>query len=227
MATTKAQRIGISIILAVTVIGTIGSFAVMILSQQNATQAAKQQQADSDAYQKQVSEYQVKVQAQADELSAKYYPIFSQYVGRVGEYNLDEAEKGGLKTEDLLVGDGEEVKDDTNLSAYYVGWLPSGKVFDQSVDNGKLKAPFALAPNLANVQVITGWKEGMKGMKIGSVREITIPSDKAYGEAGSKDASGKETIPANTPLKFVVMAIPVPTEIQQPVPPQSILQGQY
>ena len=40
MATTNAQRIGISIILAVTIIGTLGSFAVMILSQENAVKDA-------------------------------------------------------------------------------------------------------------------------------------------------------------------------------------------
>ena len=227
MATTNAQRIGISIILAVTIIGTLGSFAVMILSQQNAVKDAKIQQEEYDKYQKQVEEYQAKVQAQADQLSAKYHPVFSQYAGQVAEFNLDEAEKGGLKTDDVLVGDGEEVTDTTKLSAYYIGYLPSGKIFDQSIDGEKLKAPFGLTPTLADAQVITGWREGIKGMKMGGVRVITIPSEKAYGEAGRKDATGKETIPANTPLKFIVMAIPVPEEIAAPEYPQSMLQGLY
>lgn len=227
MATTKAQRIGISIILAVTIIGTIGSFAVMILAQDNAAKESKQQQKELEDYQKLYGEYQTKVQAQADELSTKYYPIFSQYASSVGEFNLDEAEKGGLKTEDVLVGDGEEVKDETKLAAYYIGWLPSGKIFDQSIADGKLKAPFTLSPKLSEAGVITGWKEGMKGMKIGGVRIITIPSEKGYGEAGSKDASGKETIPANTPLKFLVLAIPAPADIAAPEYPQSLLQGLY
>ena len=73
--------------------------------------------------------------------------------------------------------------------------------------------------------VIEGWREGIKGMKIGGVRIITIPSEKAYGETGSKDATGKETIPANTPLKFLVMAVPTPAEISMPAYPQSLLQG--
>lgn len=227
MATSKAQRIGISIILAVTVIGTLGSFGVMVLAQQNASETAKQQQQELSDYQAKYTAYQAKVQAQADELSTKYYPIFSQYSSQVAAFNMDEAEKGGLKTEDVLVGDGEEIKDDTNLAAYYIGWLPSGKIFDQSVDSGKLKAPIALSPNLSSSSVITGWHEGIKGMKFGGVRIITIPSGKAYGETGSKDSSGKETIPANTPLKFIVMAIPAPTEITAPEYPQSLLQGQY
>ena len=48
-------------------------------------------------------------------------------------------------------------------------------------------------------------------MKIGGVRELTIPSSQAYGETGSGDK-----IPANTPLKFVVMAIPPVEEIPTP-----------
>jgi FKBP-type peptidyl-prolyl cis-trans isomerase FkpA len=68
--------------------------------------------------------------------------------------------------------------------------------------------------------LIQGWKEGMKGMKIGGIREITIPSDKAYGESGQGD-----DIPANTPLKFVVMAIPAPAAIEQPEVPAALYQG--
>ena len=48
-------------------------------------------------------------------------------------------------------------------------------------------------------------------MKIGGIRELTIPAAKAYGDKGSG-----EDIPANTPIKFVVMAIPKPAEITPP-----------
>jgi hypothetical protein len=60
----------------------------------------------------------------------------------------------------------------------------------------------------------------MKGMKIGGVRELTIPSDKAYGETGSGD-----NIPPNTPIRFIVMAIPLPATIEQPSYPASLLSG--
>jgi FKBP-type peptidyl-prolyl cis-trans isomerase len=52
--------------------------------------------------------------------------------------------------------------------------------------------------------VITGWSEGVQGMRIGGVRELTIPASKAYGETGSPSKS----IAPNTPLKFIVMLIP-------------------
>jgi FKBP-type peptidyl-prolyl cis-trans isomerase len=50
--------------------------------------------------------------------------------------------------------------------------------------------------------MIEGWNQGVLGMKIGGVRELTIPAELAYGETGS----GK--IPANSPIKFVLMTIP-------------------
>jgi len=92
----------------------------------------------------------------------------------------------------------------TVFAAYYIGWNPKGKVFDQSIDTttNTLKAPLDVATGLDSASLISGWKEGMKGMKIGGVRVLTIPSDKAYGETAQGD-----DIPANTPLKFVVMAI--------------------
>lgn len=197
MATTKGQRIGIAIILAVTVIGTLGSFAVLILSAQNTAKDEQQQKKELADYQAKYAEYQKKVEAQAAELSTKYFGGFSQYSSRVAEFDLN-SNNSELKTEDIVVGDGEEVKDDSKFAAYYIGWLPSGKVFDQSIDGEKLKTPLTVESGLANASLIDGWKEGMKGMKIGGVRELTIPSDKAYGESGSG-----EDIPANTPLKFV------------------------
>ena len=219
MATSKSQRIGIAIILAVTVIGTLGSFAVMVLAQQNETKVAADRQKDMEEYQKRYEEYQKKVEAQDVELSGKYFEKFNPYSSRVGEFNLEENNKE-LKSEDLLVGEGEEIGDDTKFAAYYIGWNPNGKVFDQSIGEGKLKTPLPIASGLKNAGLIEGLKEGMKGMKIVGVRELTIPSDKAYGEPGQGD-----DIPPNTPLKFVVMAIELPEQIEQPEYPTSLLQG--
>lgn len=217
MATTKKQRLGILVILIVTVIGTVGSFAVMVLATKNdAADSAKQQKVIAD-YQAKYKAYQTKVDAQSQELSDKYYGTFSPYASRVGTFDATANE---LKTEDLVVGDGEEITGTTPFAAYYIGWNPKGKIFDQSIDGTKLKAPLPVTTGLDSASLIDGWKEGMKGMKIGGVREITIPSDKAYKEQGQGD-----DIPPNTPLKFVVMAIPAPTEIAQPEIPAELYQG--
>lgn len=216
MATTKGQRLGIIIILAVTVIGTLGSFVVMILSTQGQAQQQAALQKAQTQYQDEYNAYQKKVTAQGDELSTKYYDTFKQYSSQVGSFDLNSVKS--VSTEDLVVGDGEEVTGTTKLAAYYIGWDANGHIFDQSIDTtaNKLKAPLSIATGLDEASLITGWKEGMKGMHINGVRVITIPSDKAYGEQGSKDSSGKEIIAANMPLKFVVMAIPAPADIPQP-----------
>jgi len=225
MATRKSQRIGIAIILAVTIIGTIGSFAVMILGQQNQEQQAallKTQQAD---YQKLVDAYTVQQKAQATDLSASYYGTFSQYASRVGTFDRDSVT--ALSTEDLAVGTGATIDGSTKFAAYYIGWMPDGKIFDQSIDGTSLKSPFSIDTGLDGASVIDGWKEGIKGMKIGGVRLITIPSDKAYKEKGTTDSSGKEVIPPNTSLKFVVMAIDAPAAITYPQMPEALLKAYY
>lgn len=207
MATPRSQRIGIWIITVVMAVGSVGVFFVAIIANNN--DAAKTEKTNQ-AY----SEYSAKVAAQTKELSDRYYATFSQFASRVGSFEKAAAQEE-LVTEDLLVGDGETITDTTKFAAYYIGWDPNGTIFDQSISNGALKEPLSISDGLANAGLITGWKEGMIGMKIGGVRELTIPSEKAYGSSGSGS-----TIPADTPLKFVVMAIslpetiPVPAELQ-------------
>ena len=208
MATQKRQRIGILIIAAIMVIGTIGSFLVMILSTQSNQDAAQRYQKAQTAYQKETEAHQKLVDARDATLSEKYYAEFKQYASRPAKFSIDSV-KSLVKT-DLRVGSGATIGDDTKFAAYYIGWNPDGKVFDQSIDGDKLKSPFAI-DGLKDTAVIDGWKEGLKGMKIGGVRLLEIPSDKAYGEEGQGD-----DIPPNTPLKFVVMAIPAPDEIPEP-----------
>ncbi len=207
------------------VVGTIGSFAAMVLATKNQSQEAADQQQAYEAYQQSYAEYQQKLDAQSDELSNKYYKTFSAYESSVKPFDMDGVSK--LATKDIVKGDGKTIEGSTPFAAYYIGWLPSGKVFDQSIDTEakKLKSPLPVETGLANASLIEGWKTGMQGMKIGGVREITIPSDQAYGESGSTDASGKEVIPANTPLKFIVMAIPLPEQIPQPEVPASLYQN--
>lgn len=195
MATKKSQRIGILIIAFIMLVGTVGSLLAVVLSMQNtATDQQRMEQLEA--------EYQSKVDKQRSELSEKYYGEFVQFSDRVGEFDAEGIEE--VKTEDLEQGDGEELEEDTAYSAYYIGWKPDGEIFDQSIEDGKLRDP------LPGGSMIEGWNEGILGMKVGGVREITIPSDKAYGEAG------RDNIPPNTPLKFVVMIIPAPEEVPMP-----------
>lgn len=216
MATSKSQRIGIWVIAGIMFLGTVGGFIAMMVQPGNDAKDQAALKKAQDEYTKANDEHKKKVEAQAGELSQKYYSKFSEFSSRVGAF-----EAGGVKElgkEDLLEGDGVEVKDDTKLAVYYIGWNPKGEIFDQSIADGKLKAPLNMN-GPAKTAVIQGWKEGLIGMKIGGVRELTIPADKAYGNQAQGDK-----IPANSPLKFVVMAIEKPAEIPQPEMPEIIKQ---
>lgn len=200
MSTTKGQRIGIIIIAIVMVVGTIGSFFIMIVANNNSQlddqQLAQEQQEQLEQQQKQAEEYQKQQDALAAKLSPKYYPVLEKYESRPSPFEASKVKK--LATKDLKEGDGKEVKSLSDLNIYYIGWNPSGKMFDSSFNGDKLAAP--LDPTIG---LITGMNEGIIGMKIGGVREITIPAEQAYG-----DQSPSEDIPAGTPLKFIVLAIP-------------------
>jgi FKBP-type peptidyl-prolyl cis-trans isomerase len=211
MSTTRSQRIGIWVIAIVLTIGTIGSFFVIILANDNSAKDSASQQALQDKYNKLMADYQAKVDAQTKQLSEQYYPILSQFTDKVSTFNADDVKS--LTTTDLKDGDGATIDDKTTYSAYYIGWNPEGKIFDQSIDNGKLKAP------IAGSGLIEGWTKGVVGMKLGGVRELTIPADQAYGDKGSGDL-----IPPHTPIKFIVLAIPTPATI--PTPDFSGLTGQ-
>lgn len=219
MATRKSQRIMIIVIAIVMIVGTIGSFAVMVLSTQNDQIDSKAQQEAQAKIQEIQFEYQAQVDAQASELSKTYYPKFKEYADRPAKFDIDSVKS--LKTTDLSVGDGPEITDETKFAAYYIGWNPDGVVFDQSIDGDSLKSPFTI-DGLAETGVIEGWKQGLKGMKIGGVRLLEIPSDLAYGESGQG-----ESIPPNTPLKFVVMAIERPEEIPFPDIDDKLIEEAY
>lgn len=101
----------------------------------------------------------------------------------------------GLVERDLVEGSGAEAKSGDDVTVQYVGvGYDSGKEFDASWDRGE---PFTF--QLGSSQVISGWEQGVEGMKVGGRRELTIPAELAYGEAGSPPAIGP-----NETLVFVI-----------------------
>ena len=90
--------------------------------------------------------------------------------------------------------------ENTEYLAYYVGWCADESVFDSSFDDNDSPTAFekVLDPSAG---MIDGWNEGVKGMKIGGIRRITVPSDKAYGD--SMEICGGY----NKPLRFLIMAV--------------------
>ncbi len=100
-----------------------------------------------------------------------------------------------LGIEDIVVGEGDEATAGTKVSVHYVGVsFSSGQEFDASWNRG---LPFEF--RLGKGQVIPGWDAGVRGMKVGGRRKLTIPSAMAYGARG---AGG--VIKPHEPLVFVV-----------------------
>jgi FKBP-type peptidyl-prolyl cis-trans isomerase len=104
-----------------------------------------------------------------------------------------------LKIVDTKVGDGTEAKAGDTLSVKYTGKLTDGTIFDSTDKHGGQPFSFTLGAG----QVIEGWDQGLVGMKVGGERELTIPSDLAYGD----QATG--SIPANSTLIFTVQLVSI------------------
>lgn len=212
--TTLKQRIFIWVILILTVVSTIALYASMFLQQSNRANDDKAKTEEltkaQKAYQKDAEEVQAKNDKIAKDLSDKYFGEFKQYEKKPEAFNAANVKE--LKTNDIKVGDGEEITDKSDaFYAYYIGWRPDGVVFDSSFNKSHdgLQLPIAVTKEDGKWSVIDGWSEGVKGMRVGGVRELTIPADKAYGVVGSKNPEDEsKSIESNMPIKFIVMLIP-------------------
>jgi peptidylprolyl isomerase len=99
-----------------------------------------------------------------------------------------------LKAQTLIPGSGAAIKNGQQATVQYVGVLfKNGKEFDTSW--GKGKQPFTFT--IGSGQVISGWDQGVLGMKVGERRRLTVPADLAYGAQGSPPKIGP-----NEPLIF-------------------------
>lgn len=93
-----------------------------------------------------------------------------------------------LVERDLVEGTGPAAKAGDEVTVQYVGvGYDSEEEFDASWDRGE---PFTF--QLGSSQVIPGWEQGVEGMKAGGRRELTIPAELAYGEAGSPPSIGPD-----------------------------------
>ena len=103
----------------------------------------------------------------------------------------------GLQVQDISQGSGPVAKAGDQLAVTYTGTLTNGTVFDSNVG----KDPFTLT--LGAGQVISGWDQGLVGMKAGGERKLTIPPSLGYG------AQANGSIPANSTLIFDVKLVSI------------------
>jgi peptidylprolyl isomerase len=100
-----------------------------------------------------------------------------------------------LEITEITLGEGDEAIAGTQVSVHYVGvsWS-TGEEFDASWNRGD-----TFSFGLGAGQVISGWDQGVQGMKVGGRRRLTIPPHLGYGAQGAGGA-----IKANETLIFVV-----------------------
>ncbi len=99
--------------------------------------------------------------------------------------------ESGLTYEEIECGDGPAAERGDSVEVHYTGSFEDGEEFDSS--EGADPLPVEIGAG----QVIAGFEEGLIGMKVGGVREVTIPPELGYGEAGSPPV-----IPPDSTLVF-------------------------
>ncbi len=73
-----------------------------------------------------------------------------------------------------------QAKEGDTVKIHYTGKLEDGTVFDSS--EGRDPLTFTIGSG----QVISGFEEAVLGMGLDEKKNVTIPSDKAYGERNEK-----------------------------------------
>jgi FKBP-type peptidyl-prolyl cis-trans isomerase FkpA len=109
-----------------------------------------------------------------------------------------------LQKIDTVAGSGKEALAGATVVVNYTGWIyepnspqQHGAQFDSSIG----RSPFTFP--LGAGQVIPGWDEGVKGMKVGGKRTLIVPASLGYG------SNGVGPIPPNSNLIFDVELLEV------------------
>lgn len=99
----------------------------------------------------------------------------------------------GVYHRDLEVGTGGAAAPGREVRVTYVAYLASGREVDRSAAGEP-----ALAFTVGDGRVIRGWDLGVRGMKVGGVRQLVVPSRLAYG------ARAVGEVPARAVMVFVL-----------------------
>ncbi|HEX7731986.1 MAG TPA: FKBP-type peptidyl-prolyl cis-trans isomerase [Rhodanobacter sp.] len=111
-----------------------------------------------------------------------------------------------LQKTDHVVGTGTVANDGDVVQVNYTGWLYDatardhrGKEFDSTEDGGE-----PISFTLGAGEVIAGWDQGIRGMRVGGKRTLVIPARLAYGGRGAGD-----DVPPHATLVFDVELVGV------------------
>lgn len=100
----------------------------------------------------------------------------------------------GIYHRDIEVGSGPVAMPGREVLVTYIAYLPDGTEVDRTVPGGR---PLAFKVGDDGV-VIRGWDLGVRGMRVGGMRQLVVPSRFAYGNR----QVGR--VPANSVMVFLM-----------------------
>ena len=131
-------------------------------------------------YQTEIRQKQSKARATATEINKKEGEAFlAGNRNKEGVVTLP----SGLQYRIIKASDGKKPGDEDSVECHYRGSLISGTEFDSSYRKGN--------PAIFKVNgVIPGWREALKLMPVGSIWQVFVPSELAYGARGKSPSIG-------------------------------------
>ncbi len=199
LKTSPKQRFFI-ILIAVIMLGSIiASYAAIVINGGSSSSTTTETISEEKK-----AEYEAEYEAKLAGYQAATKDDYNTLVGykkEIAAFNETAANSNGVQSRDLKKGTGQKLSaDSSDYLAYYIGYCADESVFDSSFDDNDDPSGFKPGGvlDLSQMSLIEGWYIGMEGARVGGVREITIPSELAYGD--NETACG-----ANKPLKFIVL----------------------
>lgn len=105
-----------------------------------------------------------------------------------GDYEVTDS---GLRYYDMVVGDGPSPEPGQVATIHFTIWLEDGTLLGSTLSTGQ-----PVPAQVGSGQLFPGWEEGLLSMQVGGSRQLVIPPDLAFGEAGTPDGA----VPPNTGL---------------------------
>lgn len=164
--------------------------AILADSMKEALAGTKSRMTEEESH-KSMQTLQAKVREKAAQDAKKNIEEGDKYLAENAKKKGVKTTSSGLQYEVVKEGKGAVPSETSRVKVHYQGTLLNNKEFDSSY---KRNEPAEFGVN----EVIPGWTEALKLMKVGSVYNLTIPSKLAYGE------HGQGGIPPNSVLKFKV-----------------------
>jgi FKBP-type peptidyl-prolyl cis-trans isomerase FkpA len=104
----------------------------------------------------------------------------------------------GLYIQDIVTGDGTEVRPGHRVQIYYIGWLADGTAIDVTAPP---EDPVEF--RVGEGRLIQGLEQGVQGMRPGGQRRMVIPPALGYG------SRQPAPVPPNSVLVFLVELVEV------------------